>query len=342
MITNSSTDNVPDVAAPQEPASAEDRAARLSAAAMPVNAGTAGQIPPATTDVTELIGVDWGTTNLRIMRIGREGQIIDFRHDERGASRLRRDDFAPILEELAADWLDESVPVLICGMAGSRDGWRETGYRQCPVSLADLRPLDVSMNGVSIAIVPGVSLVIDGELADVMRGEETQVMGLSDCRDDAVIVTPGTHSKWIHCSDGSIVSFRSFLTGDLFSAIRAETLIGHEMGDAGTDPQAFEAGVRRALQDSALTAILFSVRTTRLSGALPATSTADYLSGLLIGAEIAAQQLRPDDPIAVLGTTALGERYAAALAVAGARNVETIDAAAAAARGLWRIHRATQ
>jgi 2-dehydro-3-deoxygalactonokinase len=342
MITNSSTVNVPDVAAPQEPGNAEDRAERQSIATSLVGSAAGNQIPQATGQVTELIGVDWGTTNLRIMRIGHDGQILDFRNDERGASKLRQADFAVILKEMAADWLEEAVPVLICGMAGSRDGWRETGYRQCPVSLADLRPVDVSMDGFSIAIVPGVSLVTDGELVDVMRGEETQVMGLSDLANDAVIVTPGTHSKWIQCSEGSIVSFRSFLTGDLFSAIRAETLIGHEMGDAGSDPQAFEAGVRRALEDSALTAILFSVRTARLSGTIPATSSADYLSGMLIGSEIAAQKLRPDDAIMVLGTTDLGERYAAALAVAGARNVETIDSATAVAKGLWRIHRATR
>lgn len=342
MITNSSSGKSTEASGLQDLAEGDVRTDQQPLSDIPVGHEVEGQPTPAENQLAELIGVDWGTTNLRVMRIGNEGQVLDLRQDERGASKLQQSDFASILREVAADWLDEAIPVLVCGMAGSRDGWREIGYRECPVSLSDLKPVDVSTDGLSIAIVAGASMMADGELVDVMRGEETQVMGLSECDETSLIVTPGTHSKWIRCSEGSIISFRSFLTGDLFAAIRAETLLGHEMGEAGGDPAAFEAGVRVALQDRALTAILFSVRTAKLSGRIPPASTADYLSGLLIGSEIAAQNLQPHDPVAILGTSVLGERYAAALAVAGALNVKNTDAVVASAKGLWRIHKANQ
>ena len=291
-------------------------------------------------DAENLIGVDWGTTNLRVMRIGSEGQTLDSRHDPRGAAKVRPGEFGAILRDVAGDWLDPKTPVLVCGMAGARNGWLETEYRECPVSLDTIAPVRVPDGELDIAIVPGVSLHMDGALIDVMRGEETQVLGLDGIEEGALIVTPGTHSKWIRCDSGTINTFRTFLTGDLFAAIRSETLLGHEMGDAGSDQEAFETGVRRALEDNALTAILFSVRTARLSGRIAETSTADYLSGLLVGAEVAAQRVVRDSPIVVLGTTALCTTYALALTIAGSHNVRTIDSTNAAAKGLWRIRQA--
>jgi len=291
-------------------------------------------------DEVELLGVDWGTTNLRVMRIGNDGRMLESRHDPRGASKVKPGEFGTVLRDVMGDWADPDLPVLVCGMAGGRNGWLETEYRECPVSLETLAPVKIAGEELDISIVPGVSLHIDGVLVDVMRGEETQVMGLQDSEDGALIVTPGTHSKWISFENESIVSFRTFLTGDLFAAIRAETLLGHEMGDAGSDLEAFETGVRRALDDNALTANLFSVRTYRLSGQISESSTADYLSGLLVGAEVAAQRIHQQSPIVVLGTNLLCSLYARALQIAGSPNVKTLDATNAAATGLWRIRQA--
>lgn len=290
----------------------------------------------------KLIGVDWGTSNLRIMKIAHGGAVLDMRADHRGAASLAQDLFYPVLQEIAGDWLATGLPVLVCGMAGALGKWRETGYQLCPAGLSDLAPVVVDGHGHSIAIVPGVSISKSGALADVMRGEETLVMGLPEHARTGLVVTPGTHSKWISVEDGRIDSFRSFMTGDLFAAIRAGTLLGQDMGDPGGDLGAFEDGVIRALSDPALTAVLFSVRTERLADRLPATSTADYLSGLLIGAEIAAQGHPNGRSISLIGAPALNSRYAAALTLAGFTEVRELDAPTIGAMGLWRIHEAHQ
>jgi 2-dehydro-3-deoxygalactonokinase len=291
----------------------------------------------------KLIGIDWGTSNLRLMQIAEGGAVLAIRNDPRGASQLSAADFYPVLRELAGDWLEMGLPVLVCGMAGARGKWLETGYRPCPARLEDLTPVRVEGHCIDVTIVPGVAAVsAGGDLVDVMRGEETQVMGLPADAQTGLVVTPGTHSKWISSDAGTIQNFRSFMTGDLFAAIRGGTLLGQDMGEPGNDVAAFEEGVRRALSDPALTAVLFSVRTERLAERLPATSTADYLSGLLIGAEIAAQGPAEGRTISLIGTPTLNGRYAAALALAGFTDVHQLDAPTAGARGLWRIHEAHQ
>lgn len=287
-----------------------------------------------------LIGVDWGTSNLRVMRIAEGGAVLDSRSDPRGAGGLTRDQFRPVLEEVAYDWLSDGLPVMVGGMAGARGRWREMAYAPCPAGLSELagaveRPDDAAF----VALIPGVAAYRDGRLHDVMRGEETQVMGL-DASSDAVVVAPGTHSKWIETQAGRIVDFRTFMTGELFAAIRKGTILGADMGEPGVDDDAFAAGVGRALADPAITAALFSVRIEGLAGRLTATAAADYLSGLLIGAEVAAQSVMADRPVVLIGAEALSGRYAAALALGGFHDVRTADGAAATARGLWRIHEA--
>lgn len=285
-----------------------------------------------------LVGVDWGTSNLRVMRIGAGGDVVESRSDPRGAGGLMQDAFLPVLRDVAGDWLDSGLPVLCCGMAGARNRWREMPYLPCPTGPENLAgALASPQDAPSIRIVPGVAVFDDGRLQDVVRGEETQVFGL-DILDDALVVGPGTHSKWIHVLQGRIAGFRTFMTGELFGAIRRGTLLGADMGDPGVDDAAFEAGVLRSLADPALTAALFSVRVEGLAGRLSGASAGDYLSGLLIGAEVAAQGAGSDRPVVLVGAETLAVRYAAALALAGFTDVSRASADAATARGLWRIH----
>lgn len=287
-----------------------------------------------------LIGVDWGTSNLRVMRIGDDGAILDIRTDKRGAARLAAEDFPAVLRDVAGDWVSDTQQVLVCGMAGARGKWRETGYRSCPAGLPDLAPVALDDAEAAIAIVPGVSLSRELVLVDVMRGEETQVFGLPEGMHSGLVVTPGTHSKWIHFENDRICDFRTFMTGELFAAVRSGTVLGEEMGEPGAAMAAFEEGVQQGLSDRALTAALFAVRTKRLSGLLSPASTADYLSGLLIGAEIVAQDRVLDRPITLVGPPSLNARYSRALSMAGFEDVHEIDASTATARGLWRIHEA--
>lgn len=288
---------------------------------------------------TALIGVDWGTSNLRVMRIDATGAVLEARSDPRGAGGLSPDDFSRVLHEVAGAWLGLGQPVIVCGMAGARGRWLETAYVPCPASLAELgaalaRPTAAQ----DVAIVPGVAVFEDGRLADVMRGEETQAMGLFGPGEDGFLVAPGTHSKWIRIENGRIAGFRTFVTGELFGAIRQATVIGAGLGEAGRDNAAFLDGVRRSLDDPAITALLFSVRVERLSGGLREDQAADYLSGLLIGAEIAMQSsLDRSARIVVVGAPALAARYCLAMDAAGFTDIDTPEGQAATAAGLWRI-----
>lgn len=289
---------------------------------------------------TGLIGVDWGTSNLRVMRIAEGGAVLDSRSDPRGAGGLAPDQFHGVLQEVAGDWLTQGLPILVSGMAGARGRWREMAYLPCPAGVADLATAVASPDDApQVRIVPGVAVFEDGLLQDVVRGEETQVFGL-DAPDDAVVVGPGTHSKWIRTAGGRITGFRTFMTGELFAAIRKGTILGADMGDPGVDDEAFAAGVQRALRDPAVTAALFSVRVEGLAGRLSPASAADYLSGLLIGAEVAAQVDANHRPVILIGADALCRRYAAALALGGFHDVRIADGAAATAKSLWRIHEA--
>jgi len=293
------------------------------------------------TDTTALIGVDWGSSNLRVLRIAAGGAVLDRRADPRGAAGLQPGDFPEVLAAVAGDWLTDDAPVLVCGMAGARNGWAEVPYRSCPATAADLAAGLVRPDpDRAAAIVPGVAFSPGGVLTDVMRGEETQVVGLAA---DGVVVAPGTHSKWIVIEDSRIVSVRTSLTGELFAAIRKATMLGAGMGEPGVDIAAFRRGVERSLHERDLGAALFSVRVEALAGRLAPFEAADYLSGLLIGAEVAGQDAaRLAGPLTLVGDPALSARYAEALDLAGARDVRVADAEQATAAGLWRIWEMTR
>ncbi|WP_396592606.1 2-dehydro-3-deoxy-6-phosphogalactonate aldolase [Brevundimonas sp. R86498] len=294
-------------------------------------------------DGAVLIGLDWGTSNLRVLRIGPNGTVLAARSDPRGAGALESEAFSRVLGEVAGAWLEEGLPVLACGMVGARGKWREMPYLAAPATLQDLAAgLASPADRADVRLVPGLKTVADGLMVDVMRGEETQVMGLDLTPGLHRIVAPGTHSKWITARPGEVLSCQTFMTGELFSAIRKGTILGAGMGEAGADAAAFAAGVRRALAEPALTATLFSVRVERLAGRLGDPAAADYLSGILIGAEVATRMDDPQGPVTLVGTTALNDRYATALRIAGFSEVRTADGAAATARGLWRIHEASR
>lgn len=299
-------------------------------------------LPDPDVEAPALIGVDWGTSNVRVMRLAAGGRILDQRRDTRGAGELRPDDFPRVLDEIAAGWMD-GAPVLVCGMAGARGRWREVPYIPCPAGVAELAAGLVQPEPArELFIVPGVAAMGVEGLSDVMRGEETQVMGLDPLDPGGWVVAPGTHSKWVRVECGTIVSFRTFATGELFAALGGSTLL--EAGAPSGNPRddtAFRLGVERSLAEPALSAALFSARVEVLAGRLPAASASDYLSGVLIGAEVAAQREAFESaPPRLVGAAELCRRYDMALGLAGAGPAETCIADAVTARGLWRIWKA--
>ncbi len=291
---------------------------------------------------TRLLGIDWGTSSLRVYRIGTAGRVLERRRGDAGILRIADGAFEEALRGLAGDWIDASdaLPLVACGMITSRHGWVETPYLPCPAGLEELaRELRFHRlsNGRSIAFVAGVRSVDAEGVPDFMRGEETQVLGALEDRGTATLLLPGTHSKRVRVEAGRIRGFTTALTGELYGVLRRHSILGRGMEGDGFDRTAFELGVRRGAAGD-LPHLLFTVRSLGLAGALPPAALPSYLSGLLIGAELAGgPELPTDEEILLVGEPHLCDRYATALERLGhsaRRGPED-----AAARGLWRIAR---
>jgi 2-dehydro-3-deoxygalactonokinase len=297
-----------------------------------------------------LIALDWGTSSLRACLLGGGGAVVESRQQPWGILHLPAGGFAAALQGVAGDWLAAmpELPVIASGMVGSAQGWREAAYAPCP---ADGRSLAAQLlafepwPGVRLHIVPGVRLT--GERPDVMRGEETQVVGLV-AREPALaaraaLVMPGTHCKWVQVQGGAITAFNTYMTGELFALLAQHSILGRparEAGGAAATDAAFERGVAAVRAHAAgATPLLFSARTLVLGGQLAAADSLEYLSGLLVGEEIrCATQAWPeadDAPRVLVGDAALCERYRRALNGFGLPSRAAADGAATA--GLWQI-----
>lgn len=290
-----------------------------------------------------LIAIDWGTSSARAYALDGEGKVVSERRAPLGVQRVVGGQFADALTVLCGGQVPDHVPLIASGMIGSRQGWVEAPYCKCPAGFDAIAASLMGVPGTRLAIVPGLMCQASDEVPDVIRGEETQVFGaLSDTIGARqVVVLPGTHSKWVIAGPEGIETFSTFLTGELYAVLREHSILGR-LAVTGVDDAALDRGVRHSLRhDAALTHDLFSARTLALTEALAPTGVDDYLSGLLLGAEIAAarawlvRQRLERATVMLLGDAALLLRYRRALALA------EIDAALgpsdAAAQGLWRI-----
>jgi len=304
---------------------------------------------------SHLIALDWGTTSLRAYLFDGDGQVACARQLPSGILRVASEGgatagFERAFDEACGDWRSArpASAVIACGMIGSAQGWREAAYLEVPASLDDLgRALTEveTRSGAVLHIIPG--LIARGPLPEVMRGEETQVAGALEGEAaptrpgaDRWIGLPGTHSKWVRVRDRRIVAFHTFMTGEVFAALSAHTLLGRTMRPPATpDHHAFDRGVAVARSPEARAGVLstiFSTRTLGLVGELAAEAQADYLSGLLIGYELAAlAHLGEREPIVLVGNDELCQRYRRALAAFG--HVSATIASGATERGLWRV-----
>jgi len=291
---------------------------------------------------TALVGIDWGTSAARAYRFDAGGQVVERRDLPIGIRHVRDGRFDAALAKLIAGW-DIRVPRIASGMIGSRQGWVEAPYVECPASLTALADRLVRVPHDELAIVPGVVTHDAAGIADVMRGEETQLLGAVGRDERVLAVLPGTHSKWARVEHGRVVDFTTFMTGELFGVLIDHSMLGrlagHEPGRFVRD--AFSHGVARGLADGELLHDMFGARTLALTGALRSEEVADWLSGLLIGREVGAarawaQRSGVDaSHVRVIGADALADRYDLALSDAGI--VAARGVADAAAHGLWRI-----
>ena len=295
-----------------------------------------------------LIAIDWGTTSFRAALVDGAGAVLDRVESPEGILNVPDGDFGGAFDRLVGPWLQQHKgPVVASGMIGSRQGWYEAPYVECPAGAVDLAAKLVSVTspgGHEVWLVPGVMRVDGDGVPDVMRGEEAQIIGCLG-KDDPprrVFVLPGTHSKWVVVGEGRIARFTTFMTGELFAALRGHTILGRLMVGDTHAADAFRRGVEFAGRTGGgLLKRLFSARTLPLFDKLPAAAVASYLSGLLIGEEIVEASHWIGSPHiatgrpAVVGASSLVQRYVEALAILGIESRTGPEDAAVA--GIRRI-----
>jgi 2-dehydro-3-deoxygalactonokinase len=267
-----------------------------------------------------LIGLDRGTTSCRAYLIGADG-VRARNTDGPGILRVEGGAFGAWFDTMVGEWIARHgvIPIILSGMIGSRQGWKEAPYAPCPAGAADIVKALARFDhdGLPISLVPGLVTENDG-MPDVMRGEETQILGalaLSG-KDEGLFLLPGTHSKWAEVRGRRIVSFRTFMTGEVFGALKGHTILGRLMRDGAFDPDAFVRGDHEGATLGSAGALLnriFAARSYGLMDKLRDTALSDYLSGLLIGAEIAEATARTKSAVTIIASAALAQRYADAL-----------------------------
>ena len=272
---------------------------------------------------TDWVAVDWGTTHVRLWCLAADGTILTRRTSDQGMGQITAEAYESVLLQLLADHLpaDAALGVVVCGLAGSRQGWIEAPYVATPCDpragvVAISAP--VSDPRLNVHILPGVK---QQDPADVMRGEETQIRGViaQEPGFDGVICLPGTHTKWVRVQAGQIVEFATIMSGELFEVIGQHSVLRHSVGGTGWDAAAFENSCRKAAQDPALLiGSLFGLRAQSLLADLGPAAARASLSGLLLGAELGAmRRLWDAKPVTIVGENTLAQAYAAALALHG-------------------------
>ena len=286
---------------------------------------------PANNANQPFIAVDWGTSSFRAALVAPNGEVLDELSTPRGILGFKPDEFVPYLVATCARLTAAGGKMfLLSGMIGSKNGLLEVPYCPCPATASDIAAVlgwvDTYKADLNIAIVPGVRDGFD----DVMRGEETQVLGAATVLgvQDATMVLPGTHSKWVQLKDDAIVKFNTFMTGEFYAMLAQHSILAKslpELSDkpAVLDATAFLQGIDRAQTSSqsgqGLLGNAFSTRVKSLFNELQPAQAASYLSGLVIGDELSAMRLQAGSQVIVIGSATLCERYTLALAHLGVR-----------------------
>ena len=283
------------------------------------------------------IAVDWGTTNRRAYLMDGRGKCVDEFEDDKGILSVPKGGFGKAVAEIRERLGDR--PLLLAGMVGSNRGWIEAPYVPCPAGIEDLAENLVWPEEGRTAIVPGVSFV-DPDEADVMRGEEVQLLGAFAAGmvpAHALVCHPGTHNKWARLDDGRITRFRTVMTGELFNLLREHSILADLLSGPAENDDAFARGVARGLEEGCLTAELFKIRARVLLGQADAADAASYGSGLLIGTDVrAGLQEGRDREIVVMGRPELMRLYEEALKIAG-RQCRQVDGEEAFLAGATKI-----
>lgn len=297
-----------------------------------------------------LVAIDWGTSNLRAQLLDERGMVCDSFASDAGVGKLDRGGMSDEIHRVRERWPEASPDVLACGMIGSSLGWVEAPSLPCSAGLSEIAAaLMVSdIDGVRLHIVPGARCRNADTGWDIMRGEELQAIGWASLQADAaaasgLCVMPGTHSKWIHMERGRIERFSTAMTGEIFTLLSQHSLLRHHIATDARYGDAFERGLAIGARQAGLARHLFSVRANALLEKMSGADAGSFVSGLLIGAELAdALQInewsseRP--PVHLIGNRRLIDLYAKALAHFDIRST-AMDSGLACAAGFIAVHR---
>ena len=286
--------------------------------------------------------IDWGTSTFRLWILDPDGNVLAERRSDDGLQSMAgREGFPGVMEShLAETGAPDSLPVIVCGMAGSRQGWVEARYLDTPAPLDHVIESAVRVEGISrdVRILPGVAQR-DPDHPDVIRGEETQLLGaLATGIEDGLFCMPGTHSKWVALKAGTLEAFATYMTGELFGLLARQSILAHAISDTKARPDdpdflsAVEAGMARPAD---IANRIFGIRPSQLLGFSAAGSGAAKLSGALIGTEITGARARFGrlDHVHLIASGSLSKLYAKALEATGSP-VDTLDADEVGRRGL--------
>lgn len=260
------------------------------------------------------IAIDWGSTNLRAW-LFQDGECQESRKSEAGVTRLNGRSPEAVLAEVTQGWRNAATPVLMAGMVGSNAGWKSAPYLPCPARFSDFGQ-QLTVAAPDVFIIPGLCVEKENN-RNVMRGEETQLLGARALKPASLYVMPGTHCKWVRADSEQVSDFRTVMTGELHHLLLTHSLVGAGLPAQQASPEAFRAGLTQGLETDTPLARLFEVRAAHVLGALPREQVSEYLSGLLIGNEVASMvrqwRLDPQQPITIVASQALAERYQQAL-----------------------------
>jgi 2-dehydro-3-deoxygalactonokinase len=296
------------------------------------------------TDATDFLAADWGTSNLRAWRLGADGQVKAVRRLPWGVAHLKPGEALSKLEDVLRPMLGaERLPAVLCGMVGSKMGIAEARYADCPAGAADVAQRLLRMDSRTF-IVPGLRCTRPDGYPDVIRGEETKVLGWlrldpKRMQGEHVLCLPGTHGKWVLVQDGRIHHFMTCMSGELFALLSEKSVL--KPGAPPSDQASFDEGLRYGAAEAPLASRLFTVRARMVGAGLEGGKAASFLSGLLIGDEVARLPqllgLKDGSTIGLMGEEALCDLYGPALASRGLK-VELAEAEEAVIAGLVALY----
>ena len=265
------------------------------------------------------IAIDWGSTNLRAW-LYQGAECLESRQSEAGVTRLNGKSPQAVLAEITHGWRDEKTPVVMAGMVGSNVGWKVAPYLPVPAFFSAIGE-QLTAVGDNVWIIPGLCVSRDDN-HNVMRGEETQLLGARELSPSSVYVMPGTHCKWVRADAQQIHDFRTVMTGELHHLLLRHSLVGAGLPEQEPSSTAFTSGLERGLATPAILPQLFEVRAAHVLGNLLREQVSEFLSGLLIGAEVASMaEYVIDHQVTIVAGKALSGRYQQALEAIGRKAV---------------------